>query len=111
MDITIEKENGVSVFAVCGRLDTLNYNDFDSSISKIIDNGDTNILLDCSKLEYISSSGLRVFVKTLKTLNEKGGKLAICGFNDSIKDIFKVTSFIDLFNIFSVKSDALKSFK
>ena len=93
MEINKEIENGVSVISINGRLDTSNYNDLDKYITEQIDEGASKFLLNCNELVYISSSGLRIFVKTLKTLNEKDGKLAICGFNENIKEIFSVSGF------------------
>jgi anti-anti-sigma factor len=110
MEINKEIVNEVAVIIINGRLDTSNYNDFDKYMTEQINEGTLTFLLDCTNLDYISSSGLRVFIQTLKTLNENKGKLAICGFNENIKDIFTVSGFTKLFNIFSTKADALKSF-
>jgi anti-anti-sigma factor len=110
MEINKEIINGVTVVTISGRLDTTNYSDLDKYLTELIADGNLSILLDCKDLVYISSSGLRVFLKALKSLDEKGGKLAVCEFNERIKDIFKVSGFTELFDYYSAKADALKSF-
>jgi anti-sigma B factor antagonist len=62
-------------------------------------NADKEITLDCSKLEYISSSGLRLFVSLRKEAAAKGGKVIIENINDEIKKVFMMTGFFNLFEI------------
>ena len=58
--------------------------------------GVTNIEIDCEKLEYISSSGLRVILMLFKRLREKGGTLAITKPTIKVTEVLKITGFIDI---------------
>ena len=60
--------------------------------------GIKELIFDMSKLEYISSAGLRVLLSSHKIMN-KQGKMIVRGANDAIMEIFEVTGFADLLNI------------
>ena len=55
--------------------------------------------LDCSRLEYISSAGLGVLLKTQKRLTASGGKLRLVGVNRHLQDIFRYSGFDQIFEI------------
>jgi len=56
-----------------------------------------DIVLDCTKMEYISSSGLRIFLGILKNAKPKGSHVFITGLSDELKKVFVMTGFISLF--------------
>lgn len=56
-----------------------------------------DIIIDCTDLEYIASSGLRILISILKGAKAKGSKVIIKNLNDDIKNVFKLTGFINLF--------------
>ena len=80
-----------------GRLDTTTAPQLENELKDALDKADT-LVLDFSKLEYISSAGLRVLLSTQKVMNRKGG-MTIRHVNDVIMEIFEVTGFIDILNI------------
>ena len=57
------------------------------------------VTLDCSRLEYISSAGLGVLLKTQKRLMASSGKMRLAGVNPHLKDIFQYSGFDQLFEI------------
>ena len=56
-----------------------------------------DIILDCSQLEYIASSGLRILISILKGAKANGSKVVLRNVNDDILSVFKLTGFINLF--------------
>lgn len=92
-----------------GRLDTTNYSELESNLSKLTDNNEINILLDLEKLEYISSSGLRIFLMFLKKIKAAKGRLMLCTMSKDIKEVFEISGFVNIFEIFDDKEAALKS--
>ena len=92
------KENKI-VAQLSGRLDTTNAQLFETSIQPLIENANQEIEIDCTDLQYISSSGLRQFLALRKAVSAKGGKLVVSNVNNAIKDIFKMTGFSNLFEI------------
>jgi anti-sigma B factor antagonist len=57
------------------------------------------VTLECSRLEYVSSAGLGVLLKTQKRLLPTGGKLRLVGVNRHVNDIFVYSGFDQLFEI------------
>jgi anti-anti-sigma factor len=57
------------------------------------------VVLDCSQLEYVSSAGLGVFLKTQKRLKAAGGKMKLVGVNRHLQDIFRYSGFDQIFEI------------
>ena len=68
-------------------------------ITPLLENADKEIILDCSNLEYISSSGLRLLLTIRKEAAAKGGKVIVKDINDDIKKVFMMTGFYNLFEI------------
>jgi anti-sigma B factor antagonist len=99
MVFNIKEENGGLVATVVGRLDTPTAVKAQQEISPLLENADKQIVLDCSQLEYISSSGLRLFLTIRKETAAKGGKVIIEKINDEIKKVFMMTGFFNLFEI------------
>jgi anti-sigma B factor antagonist len=58
-----------------------------------------DIILDCTNLEYITSSGMRLFLDLLKAARSKGSKVSIVGLNDDLRMVFDEVGFIELFDI------------
>jgi len=55
------------------------------------------VTIDCTELEYIASSGLRILISILKGAKANGSKVVLKNLNDDIKNVFKLTGFINLF--------------
>ena len=95
--ITEEKEGLRAVFE--GRLDTPAAVKAQQEIEPLLENADKEIILDCEQLQYISSSGLRLFLTIRKAAAAKGGKVIIENISDEIKKVFMMTGFFNLFEI------------
>jgi anti-sigma B factor antagonist len=87
------------VATIEGRLDTPSAIKAQQEIGPLLENADKVITLDCKNLEYISSSGLRLFLSLRKETSAKGGKVIIENINDEIKKVFMMTGFLNLFEI------------
>lgn len=99
MDLSISTENGKTRARVIGRLDTTNSEEFEKKMAPLLEGGNPDIEMDCSELEYISSSGLRLFLTLQKSVNARGGKLVILNMQSAIKDIFNMTGFSRIMTI------------
>lgn len=99
MNINIEQVDGGYIALFDGRLDTPSAIKAQQDMVPLMENADKKITLDCSKLEYISSSGLRLFLALRKETAAKGGKVAIRNINDEIRKVFMMTGFFNLFDI------------
>jgi len=107
MEITTKKSNDVLVVGIGGRLDTITAPEFEKNIMELISPENKKIVLDCAKLSYISSSGLRVILMTLKKVKANGGNLVICSLQESIKEVFNICGFTSLLTIMPDCASAL----
>lgn len=80
---------------ISGRLDAAQA----PAAQAFLDKVDGAVTLDCHGLEYISSAGLGVLLKTQKRLLAAGGKLRLTGVNRHLQDIFGYSGFDQLFEI------------
>jgi len=92
---TINKDNNYTV-EIEGRFDTSNAYVVDSAIIKIVPIA-KSIEFDMSKLEYLSSAGLRILLQTAKRLGKDN--ITIINANDTVKEIFEVTGFNEILSI------------
>ena len=95
--ITEENEGMKAIFE--GRLDTPTAVKAQQEITPLLENADKTIILDCANLQYISSSGLRLFLTIRKETSAKGGKVIIENINEEIRKVFMMTGFFNLFEI------------
>jgi anti-anti-sigma factor len=107
MNIKEHRVGNTLVILAEGRLDSGSANDFEEKVLQIIDGGEKSILLDFSMIDYISSAGLRVVLTSAKHQKEKDGRLAICSLVGSVKDIFRVSGFDTIVDIYTDQESAL----
>ena len=98
MKIDIIHDNPV-VAKLQGRLDTTAAVKVTPDFQDLNQYADGHIVIDCSELEYISSSGLRLLLNLRKEVAAKNGKLQIRNMNEVILQTFQITGFINLFEI------------
>lgn len=97
MKTTFKEENNDYVMFFEGRLDTAVAATVEKEMQPLSECSGHDIVLDCSKLEYISSSGLRLFLGVLKKAKSLGSHVYIKGLSEDIRSVFKMTGFINLF--------------
>lgn len=82
---------------LCGELDTAAAVEAEQVLKPLYKSDGRNIIIDCTELEYIASSGLRILISILKGAKASGSKVVIKNMNDDIRNVFKLTGFINLF--------------
>jgi anti-anti-sigma factor len=97
MNTTINEVNGELVAVFSGRLDTAAAVQTERDVQPLTNCDGKDVVLDCHSLEYISSSGLRIFLSVLKAAKAKGRQVFITGMNDDIRNVFAMTGFTNLF--------------
>ena len=97
MTINKKLDGSTLNLAVEGRLDTTTAPQLEGEVRSSL-NGVTELVMDFSGLEYISSAGLRVLLSAQKVMN-KQGKMVIRGANEVVKEVFEVTGFSDILTI------------
>ena len=97
--MTINKTlNGKQLtIALEGRLDTTTAPELEQVLKESLDSADA-LTMDFSKLDYISSAGLRVLLSAHKTMSRKGG-MKVTNVNEIVEEVFDVTGFADILTI------------
>lgn len=97
MKTTIKEQDNNLVVIFEGRLDTAAAPETEKDLKPLYDSSSHDIILDCTHLDFISSSGLRLFLAILKNAKPKGNHVYIMGMKDQIRKVFAMTGFINLF--------------
>jgi anti-sigma B factor antagonist len=104
------KRRWIHVLSIVGRLDTTNYSILEKKLMEMIANQQDRIIVECSKMDYVSSSGLRILLMALKKITLSKGKFVLCGLQDNIREIFEISGFTNIFEIHPTQEEAIKVF-
>ena len=99
MEVKIAKQNGETTVQLIGRLDTPASPEVEKALEPVHEDATGTIILDCKELEYISSSGLRIFLSLRKSAAAKGGRVIVKDINSDIRQVFMMTGFLNIFEI------------
>lgn len=98
METRIEEIDGKWFAVLEGEMDTAAAQEAEEVLKPLYNSDGKDIVIDCSGLEYIASSGLRILINILKGAKSGGSKVTLKSVNEDIMNVFKLTGFIDLFN-------------
>ncbi|MGX8718065.1 MAG: STAS domain-containing protein [Desulfovibrio sp.] len=107
MQIETTIRDGVSVTAISGRMDATTVSQFSEECKKLLESGAGRFIIDLGGLEYISSAGLRGILTMGKACRAKGAALAFCSMQSMVADMFKLSGFTSILNVFPTLEDAL----
>lgn len=97
MNARLEEIAGKYVATLVGEMDTAAATEAEEVLKPLYDSDGKDVIIDCNGLEYIASSGLRILLGILKAAKTSGSKVTLRGVNDDIKNVFKLTGFINIF--------------
>lgn len=110
MDIIEEKQGGINIFKLNGRLDSNTSQGFEKKLFQAISDGSKTMVVDFKDLDYISSAGLRVILKATKAIKREDGRIMLCSMQDYVKEVFEIAGFDSFLPIVATMDDALESF-
>ena len=97
MKITVEEIEGKLVAALSGELDTAAAAEAEAALEPLNDSAGKDIVIDCTELEYIASSGLRLLLNILKKAKASGSRIILKNVNEVFRDVLELTGFVSLF--------------
>lgn len=97
MKTKIEEIDGKYVATLDGEMDTAAALEVEEILKPLYQSNGKDVIIDCKGLEYIASSGLRILLSILKGAKATGSKVTLSNVNDDIKNVFKLTGFISIF--------------
>ena len=107
MEISQKNNNGVEIFSVKGSLDSNTSSEFETRIYAALESGQRKLILNLEDLEYISSAGIRVMLKTTKDLKRMEGNIVLCSLQDYVREVFDIAGFDGYLNIEKNLDDAM----
>jgi anti-anti-sigma factor len=98
MKTTVKELDGRLVAVLTGELDTASAAETEAALKPLFESTGKDLVLDCSNLEYIASSGIRILVNLLKTAKAKGDQVVLKNVNEVIRDVLELTGFVSYFD-------------
>jgi len=109
MEITERRTADIVTLSLSGKLDTTSAKTFEAKILAQIESCDRRFIVDLAQLDYISSSGLRVFVLAAKRLDSGKGKIVLCSLKDPVREVFDIVGFLSVFSVYGSHDEAIRS--
>ena len=97
MDITINKLDGRLVVTLIGDFDNAASTKAQRNLAPVFECDDSDIMIDCTQLEYISSSGLRILLSIFKQAHRNGHAAILKGMTDEVEEAIDMSGLLDLF--------------
>ena len=97
MKTTIQEIEGKIIATLSGELDTAAAMEVEKSLQPLYESDGRDIIIDCTELEYIASSGLRIMLSILKQAKAHGSRLVLNNVNEDIQAVFRMTGFNNIF--------------
>jgi len=108
--IEITNSNGIKIVNLLGRLDIAMSMELEKQMHSLLDSGADRILIDLGRLDFLSSSGLRIFIDCAKKIKNVKGKLVFCNPSPSVLRVFKITRLDTVFEIHDGLEKAISAF-
>jgi anti-sigma B factor antagonist len=97
MKTTVQEIDGRLVAVLEGELDTAASAEVEAALQPLFESEGKDLVLDCTGLEYIASSGLRILMNLVKKTRAQGDLVILKNVNDVIRDVLELTGFVSLF--------------
>lgn len=94
----IEENDGIMTVYLEGRLDTSVSEEVEEELKPVYETECKEIIIDCSQLDYIASSGLRLFLNMLLDTQPQGKHIIVRDMNQALREVFDMTGFSSLFD-------------
>jgi anti-anti-sigma factor len=110
LDLMDRNEGDVVVVEVEGKMNTTDSPEAGAYLDDLLAEGATKILLNLAGVDFVASTGLRVILATGKKLAASGGKMVICELNPTVKEVFRMSGFSQMFTVTETEAEGLAAF-
>ncbi len=108
MNVTFESVGSAIIIDLFGRLDSANAASVEAELLARLAEGSGGVVIDFTRLDYISSAGLRIVLVVAKRMKQAGRKLVLTGFQSNIKDVFEISGFLNILDVAPSRAEAVK---
>ena len=109
MDVIEQTVGAVTILEPRGRIDSVTAKEFGECLSKWLNIGHHQIVIDLHSITYISSAGFRQLLIAKRSTQDKNGKLAVCGVSGEVKRLFDIGAFDELLPIYPTRDAGIAS--
>jgi len=106
--VDVEKRDNVVIIRVSGRLEINQALELEETINAQINQGEKLFIFDLGDVHYLSSSGIRVFIATMRQLKETNGRMILANLTPNVHKTLKIVELDGLFEIMNSVDDAVK---
>ncbi|HET6823076.1 MAG TPA: STAS domain-containing protein [Anaerolineales bacterium] len=110
MKTEVQQENNTTIVKVTGSVDALTAADLSKVLTTQITDGRTNLVVDLTGVEFMSSAGLRTLLGAVKEARSNGGDLRIISTNPGVDKVLKMSGFNHIAKVFPSQAEAVSSF-
>ncbi len=97
LNITMNEQEGRLIAVLVGDLDNAASSLAERGLAPVFERTDCDVVIDCTELNYISSSGLRIVLNIFKHTRSNGHKAILKSLSDDVKEVFDLSGFLQLF--------------
>ena len=110
--LSIETENrqSVSVMKVRGRVDSETSIELDEALTKLLQEGRNQLVLNLQDVDFMSSAGLRAMVKAYQAAKRSGGDLRLASVSNPVEVILRTVGMIQMMQMYPSDQEAVASF-
>ena len=110
MDILVKSYPNALVISVVGVIDSLTQEEVEAVFNLYIQKEATNLVLDLSQVDFMSSAGLRLMVQTARDLRRQGGDLRLAAAQAPVQHMLEVAGFTTFLKVFPTVAEAVASY-
>ena len=109
-EIKTDKKKEIHFIRVVGEIDAGSSIYLDNALKEAVENDEKKIVADLTKLDYISSAGLGVFISHLDEFEIEKIKFVLYGINESVREVFSILGLEKLLEIVNTEEEAIDLF-
>lgn len=106
----VQKDHGVVVLRLTGRLDAGSLAEIEEVLADLYQKGFFKLVVDLSRVPYISSSGAGVFISALNQVRDNGGNLVLVAPAANVREVFELLGLTQVFQICQTQAEAMEFF-
>ena len=103
--------DGIALVNVEGFLDAHTFEELENTINHLFSGKTYRLVVDLSKVDYISSAGAGVFIGAIGTAQENDGNIVLVNPTQNVKEVFDLLGLTQIFPFADSKEHALKAFQ
>jgi anti-sigma B factor antagonist len=111
MQITEDSKNDVTVLSLEGDFDAATAPEVETKLRTLYKAGRSRLVLDLSRVPYISSAGLRVLQMTLLAARARSGDLRLAALPTAVREVLDMAGFTPMFEVFDDADSGVQSFQ